>query len=115
VFLAMEPALRAPIERVLAEARVGASSHELDEPDLSDKLLDAEAIWLSGDRNGALELCRRMRTDNATWEIPQIVCMTHPTRESVLLAMACGASHVLAIPAQSVDVLRVLRLARETS
>ena len=115
VFLAMEPALREPLERVLADAHVAFSAHAPDEPEIEQTLRDAEAIWLSGDRNGALELCRRIRTDNMTWETPQIVCMTQPTKESVLLAMSCGASHVLAIPAESVDVLRVLRLARETS
>lgn len=115
VFLSMEPALREPLQKVLADARVAAAAHELEEPEIDETLLQAEAIWLSGDRNGALELCRRLRTQNATWEIPQIVCMTQPTKESVLLAMSCGASHVLAVPADSVDVLRVLRLARETS
>jgi CheY-like chemotaxis protein len=115
VFLAMEPAMREALEKVLTDARVAIETHEPDEPHLDEALRQAEAVWLSGDRNGALDLCRRIRTDNATWEIPQIVCMTQPTRESVLIAMACGASHVLAIPAESVDVLRVLRLARETS
>ena len=115
VFLAMEPALREPLEKVLVDARVASSAHEPDEPEIGETLRQAEAIWISGDRNGALDICRRIRTENATWEVPQIVCMTQPTKESVLLAMACGASHVLAIPADSVDVLRVLRLARETS
>jgi hypothetical protein len=115
VFLGMEPAMRETLEKVLVDARVAVAAHEPDEPEIDDALLQAEAIWISGDRNGSLELCRRIRTSNATWEIPQILCMTQPTKESVLLAMACGASHVLAVPAESVDVLRVLRLARETS
>ncbi len=68
----------------------------------------AETIFLSGEGDEALELCRRLRLDDKTWRKTTILCMQEPTRSRVVRAIECGASHVLRVPADEKMVLEVL-------
>jgi hypothetical protein len=55
-------------------------------------------------------LCRGLRLANDTWSVPTILCMAEPCREAVVRAVECGASHVLAVPADAETFVRLVRL-----
>ncbi len=44
--------------------------------------------------------------------MPTVLCLKEPTRASVLQALDCGASHVLVVPCNEIDLLKVLRAAQ---
>jgi CheY-like chemotaxis protein len=70
------------------------------------------AAIVSGAGERGFERARRLRTADATWQLPVLLCAGQPTRSLVIRALECGASHVLAMPAADSEVLRVLELAR---
>jgi len=114
VLLGLESELAQTLQRVFSGAQVQVESREPDAEDVQDLLVSAQAIVLSGNREGALELCRRIRCDDATWPVPAIVCLQDPTQDAVMGALESGASHVLALPAADDAILRVLSLAQGT-
>ena len=69
-------------------------------------------IVLSDDRADALALLSSLRTADATWRTPVILCMSEATRERVIRAMECGASHVLKLPTSKAELQRVLETVR---
>jgi CheY-like chemotaxis protein len=70
------------------------------------------AVFVSGAGERGFELARQIRTSDASWQLPVLLCASKPTRALVVRALECGASHVLALPAAEPEVLRVLGLAR---
>jgi hypothetical protein len=112
LLLGLDGELRQTLERVLGSAQIAVDARDTEGLEIATLQDSTEAIVVSGDSEGALELCRKLRLHNATWELPAIVCFEEPTHESVLHALESGASHVLGVPAEEIDVLRVLRLAQ---
>ena len=70
-----------------------------------------DAVIVSTRSESMADLCRRLRLDNRTWDIPILACSPEPDRAGIIAAMEAGASHVLALPAEEVEILRVLSLA----
>lgn len=112
LLLGLEDELRSSLAKILAEAQVVVDSAEPDDETVSELLSTTEAIFLSGDRENAYTLVRRLRLANESWDIPSIFCLKQPSKGSVVRALDCGASYVMAVPADEISVLRVLRAAR---
>jgi hypothetical protein len=112
LLLGLDAALQAALEEVLVRAQVKVDAKAPQDPALGEALGATEAAVLSGDRGEALQLCRALRLGNSTWELPLLLCLQNPTHSSVVEAMRCGASHVLAVPADEITILRVLQLVR---
>jgi PleD family two-component response regulator len=112
LLLGLDGDLQQTLERVLGSAQIAVESRDTGNLEIATLQDSTETIFVSGDNDDALELCRKLRLHNATWELPAIVCLTEPTQVSVMHALECGASHVLGVPAEEIDVLRVLRLAQ---
>jgi CheY-like chemotaxis protein len=79
---------------------------------LREVMHQADVIVIPGDSAEELELCRQIRLGNETWQIPVLACLQEPSHSSVVACMEAGASHVLAVPADDVQLLRVLQQAR---
>lgn len=100
------------LKPVLEAARINVDTTDPEAEEALLKYREAEVILLSGDREGSLEILRRLRKSNSTWQIPSILCLKQPTREGVIRAMECGATHVLKVPPSEIDLLRILRMAQ---
>jgi chemotaxis protein CheY-P-specific phosphatase CheC len=99
------------LEAVLSGARFDVAARPADAPDLDEVIGSVHAILLGGGAQGG-EVCRSLRLANGSWAAAIVACLEKPSRADVIQAMSCGASHVLALPASQIDVLRVLELAR---
>jgi CheY-like chemotaxis protein len=84
---------------------------EPEGPETRELLARARAVLISDSLDGAHDLLRRLRLADATWTLPSLLCASEPTRESVLQALAEGASHVLRLPIDPAELERVLDLA----
>lgn len=112
LLLGLEQELLESLQGILSQAQLQVDVAEPATPELEELLGSSEAIFLSGDRNGGFDLLRQLRLDNRSWQVPSIFCLREPTKTSVLQAMDCGASHVMAVPTDEITVLRVLRSAK---
>ena len=103
--------LAAPLESLALAPEPQCS----DDPELADAWLTTALIILAGEPPQMLALCRRLRTDNASWDLPILVCVPEATKELVVQALEAGASHVLALgpDVQDREIQRVIALARE--
>ncbi len=72
----------------------------------------ADLVVLSDERDDALRLICSLRKADSTWRTPSILCMSEPTRDSVIRAIEYGARHVLKLPTSKADLLRVLETVR---
>jgi len=99
------------LQPILEGARLTVESHETGAPELEDLVPKADAILLAHGE-GAIEYCRSLRMGNDTWTIPLILCSPEPTRELVISAIENGVNHVLCLPAEEMQVLKVLSMAR---
>jgi len=112
LLLGLEEAVRTSISGILAQAQVVVDSAEPGDDALGELLGSTEAIFLSGDQSGGFELVRNLRLAHDTWQIPSIICLAEPTKSSVMRALHHGATYVMAVPADEISLLRVLRAAR---
>jgi CheY-like chemotaxis protein len=99
-------------QKTLTDASVEFDGIDPENPDLLE--LASKAGLVVFDEESGLEVCRRFRTANETWQIATVVCVKEPSRERVLEALDWGASHVLRVPCEEIDLLRVLQCARRT-
>jgi CheY-like chemotaxis protein len=112
LLISIEAALRAELERVFGRAQLTVAAHERADEALREVMHQADVIVIPGDSAEELELCRQIRLGNETWQIPVLACLQEPSHSSVVACMEAGASHVLAVPADDVQLLRVLQQAR---
>ena len=110
LLLGLESEIQEVLRQTLTEAQGEVETVEPDDPTLLEQCSAANCV-LIGEASG-VELCRRLRVSNETWHVPTVLCLKEPTRESVLQALDCGASHVLLVPCSEIDLLRVLRAVR---
>ncbi len=101
--------LESELTPILKAARIQVEITDPDSREANAKYEQADVIFFSCDRSKYLELLRSFRTSNSTWRIPSILCLKEPTRDSVIEAVECGASHILKIPTSQIDLLRILR------
>ncbi|MEE9280712.1 MAG: hypothetical protein V3V67_11105 [Myxococcota bacterium] len=101
--------LSGAIVPILEAARISLETADPDVEEDAGKYADAGVILLSSDRDGSLDLLRRLRKANATWRTPLIFCLHEPTHDTVIRAVECGACHVLKVPISEPDLLHVLR------
>ena len=90
---ALEPVLQAQGWQTLwaADGVQGVALAKREKPDLI--LLDLMLPKLSG-----FEVCKLLKTDNATWRIPIVIMSTLTDRESRLRAQEAGADHFIGKP-----------------
>jgi CheY-like chemotaxis protein len=100
-------------QKTLTDAGVEFDGIDPEDPNLLELVSNAGLVVLN--EESGLELCRRFRTSNKTWQVPTVVCVKEPSRERVLEALDCGASHVLRVPCEGIDLLRVLQCARRAN
>jgi len=112
MLLALEEETANLIQPVLETINIDVERHEPDEEHIDEQIRRAHAVFTSGEREGTLELCRKLRMSDVTWELPVVVCFKTPTRERVVRALECGASYVLGVPADDTTLLRVLNQVR---
>ena len=112
MLLALEEDIANLIQPVLETINIDVARHQPDEAHIDEQYMRAHAVFMSGDRDGTLDLCRRLRMSDVTWELPVVVCFKTPTRDVVLRALECGASQVLGVPADDTTLLRVLNQVR---
>ncbi len=110
LLLGLEGEIQAVLRQTLTEAQGEVETIEPDDPRLLEQCSAASCV-LIGEASG-LEVCRRIRASNETWQVPTVLCLKEPTRASVLQALDCGASHVLVVPCNEIDLLKVLRAAQ---
>jgi CheY-like chemotaxis protein len=108
----LDDATRDALSSLLAKAGFEVRAEPIEQCQPSEAVGAARAVFVSGDGEGALELCRRLRLGNQSWRTPLLLCLREPTRERVLEALAHGASHVIRIPAEPAALLRVLEESR---
>ena len=111
LFLGLEDELAQTLEPILSGARMTVERRAFDDEDVAQLSAEASAIFMSSDA-AAMPQLRQLRTSNATWCTPVLVCVAEPTRGQVLEAMEAGASHVVVLPPDEADLLRALTLAQ---
>ena len=110
LLLGLEGEIQEALRQILTKAQGEVETIEPDDPRLLEQCSAASCV-LIGEASG-LEVCRRLRVSNETWQVPTVLCLKEPTRASVLQALDCGASHVLLVPCSEIDLLKVLGAAQ---
>ncbi len=110
LLLGLEEEIQNSIQSVLIAARMEVELRALDAGDLSQALKDVDRVFMTADDEAGFERCRELRMANDTWQLPAVLCMKEPTRETVIKAVESGASHVLAVPTDEMTLLRVLNV-----
>jgi hypothetical protein len=100
------------LARSLAAAHIEWQQARPGDPELAELWPQVGAAIVSAASERGFEIARELRSGNASWQLPVLMCAAAPTRALVIRALDCGASHVLAVPASDAETLRVLGLAR---
>jgi len=112
LLIGLDSALQTSLSQILAQAQLSFDATQPGDPQLPEIMEKTDAIFVSGDGDEGLGLVRELRLQNHSWQIPSILCFAEPTKSAVIDALDAGASHVMAVPADEIAVLRVLRAAR---
>jgi len=90
-----------------ADGVQGVAAAKREKPDLI--LLDLMLPRISG-----FEVCKLLKTDNATWRIPIVIMSTLTDPESRLRAQEAGADHFIAkpydLPATLAEIKKYLKM-----
>jgi DNA-binding response OmpR family regulator len=106
LLLGLDDETRQLAEQALRNAGMEAESVDPDEGDLATRCASASSILVGGE--AGFEQCRQLRTDDQTWQIVMVLCLSEPTEENVIHAMDAGASRVLHVPCSEDELLRSL-------
>ena len=100
------------IESVLADAEIETFTIEPEDPHFKQRCALATMLII-GEQRG-LEVCRQVRIESETWLVPTLLCLSEPTRETVLEGLDHGASFVLRVPFEEpIELLKVISALEE--
>jgi hypothetical protein len=111
LLVGIEEGRAAPLVGALEAAQREVQQIPGDDPELAAACRAADVLLLSASDARALSLARGIRTARDTWTRPVVLCADSPTRSLVVRALHAGVSHVLVLPAEPAELLRVIAAA----
>jgi len=112
LLLGLAEELQSSLASILKQAQIAVETAAPGDEELEELLPKTDAIFIAGDDEAGLQLARQLRLAHDSWQIPTILCLSTPTKSRVLRALDEGATYVMAVPADEISVLRVLRAAQ---